>query len=322
MSDIIDLAVTAPTLLAPGDVDRDQWLALRRQGLGGSDAAAVCGLSPWKGPYHVWLDKTTGHVDEFGPDAEERMWWGHALEDDILERLTLTTGLEWDAQPGMFAHPALPWMLATPDAFCADDSELLAELKTVGYRQAHRWDDGGLPDEYWCQGCHYAAVTGRRTVLFAALIAGQKLEVREVTYTADDIASLVEIEARFWIDHVKAEVPPPATVPDVPLLAALQVEPDDTAECDDPEILAHLLAQYSDAHDAAKRKDQIADEIKALVGEHAGLTISGDLAVSWKTVESDRLDTRALKAAHPDLCAEFTRPSPSRRLHIPKRALA
>jgi len=312
--------MTAPTLIAPGDVDRDHWLALRRQGLGGSDAAAVCGLSPWKGPYHVWLEKTTGHVDDFGPDAEERMWWGQRLEDDILERLTLVTGLEWTAQPGMFAHPDHAWMLATPDAFCADDTELLGEIKTVGWRQAHRWDDGGLPDEYWCQGCHYAAVSGRRTVLFAALVAGQKLEVREVTYSDADIAALVEIEERFWTDHVQAEVPPAPAIADVPTLSVLQTEPDDTTECDDPQHLAHLLAQYAEAHDAAKRKDQLADEIKVLVGEHAGLTVGGDLAVTWKTVESERLDTRALRAAHPDIASEFTRPSSSRRLHIPKRA--
>jgi len=312
--------MTAPTLIAPGDVDRDHWLALRRQGLGGSDAAAVCGLSPWKGPYHVWLDKTMGHVDEFGPEAEERMWWGQRLEDDILERLTIVTGLGWDPAPGMFAHPDHAWMLATPDAFAADDGELLAELKTVGWRQAHRWDDGGIPDEYWCQGCHYAAVTGRRTVMFAALIAGQKLEVRTVGYTSDDIDALVEIEERFWTDHVLAEVAPAAAVPDVPLLSALQVEPDDTAEADEPALLAGLLRQYAEAQKAARRKDSLADEIKALIGEHAGLTLSGELAVTWKTVESERLDTRALKAAHPELAAEFTRPSTSRRLHIPKRA--
>ena len=36
---------------------RDAWLAARRSGIGGSDIAAICGLSPYQTPYDVWLDK-------------------------------------------------------------------------------------------------------------------------------------------------------------------------------------------------------------------------------------------------------------------------
>ena len=52
---------------------RAEWLELRRRGIGGSDAAAVCGLDPWRSPFEVWLDKTGLFVDE---TAGEAVRWG------------------------------------------------------------------------------------------------------------------------------------------------------------------------------------------------------------------------------------------------------
>jgi hypothetical protein len=37
---------------------RTAWHAARKRGLGGSDIAAVLGVSPWQKPMDVWLSKT------------------------------------------------------------------------------------------------------------------------------------------------------------------------------------------------------------------------------------------------------------------------
>ena len=45
-------------------MSREQWLRIRKSGIGGSDAGAVCGLNPYSGPMDVYRDKTTDEIDD------------------------------------------------------------------------------------------------------------------------------------------------------------------------------------------------------------------------------------------------------------------
>jgi len=45
-------------------ISRMEWLKLRKKGIGGSDAAAVCGLNPYSSPMKVFIDKTNEDVVE------------------------------------------------------------------------------------------------------------------------------------------------------------------------------------------------------------------------------------------------------------------
>ena len=45
-------------LAKTGGMDRSEWLALRGDGIGGSDAAAVVGVGAYKSPYTLWAEKT------------------------------------------------------------------------------------------------------------------------------------------------------------------------------------------------------------------------------------------------------------------------
>lgn len=302
--------MTAPTVVLPADAGRDEWLAARRHGLGGSDAAAVAGLNPYAGPWSVWADKVGLDVPE--REVSEAMRWGTLLEPVIVSEAAERFGLDVAPSPGLVGHPEREWQLATPDGLVGDDA--LIEVKSVGARQEDAWESGP-PDMYWTQGLHYCAVTGRATVHFVALVGGQRLVHHPVVYTPADVDALVKLEADFW-QHVLDETPPPAWPADLDALGRLDVDHEETVELD-PDVLA-LLADYEAAATAAKRKGQIGDEIKALLGTAAVGTVDGTPVVTWKAVHSERLDTTALKAAHPDLAAEFARTQTSRRLHMPK----
>ena len=67
--------MTAAILAKTLDMPRDKWLELRRQGIGGSDAAAIMGLNPWKTPMDIWLEKTGEFLDDEEPE-NEKMYWG------------------------------------------------------------------------------------------------------------------------------------------------------------------------------------------------------------------------------------------------------
>ena len=71
-------------------ITHDEWLALRRTGIGGSDAGAIMGVSPYKGAYSVWADK----IGKLPPiEDNEAMRQGRDLEDYVARRFAEKTGL-------------------------------------------------------------------------------------------------------------------------------------------------------------------------------------------------------------------------------------
>lgn len=99
------------------ELSRAEWLAQRRTGIGGSDVAAILGLSPWRTPYQVWEDKT-GRSD----DQEETpaLYWGRLLEDPIRQAYADRTGLTVTKPDRMFTSEAHPFMLANLDGIASD----------------------------------------------------------------------------------------------------------------------------------------------------------------------------------------------------------
>lgn len=72
-------------------MEREEWLRLRKGGIGGSDAGAVCGLNPYSSPMSVYWDKTT---DELDLRDNEAMRQGRDLEEYVARRFTEETGLK------------------------------------------------------------------------------------------------------------------------------------------------------------------------------------------------------------------------------------
>jgi predicted phage-related endonuclease len=63
----------ADVLIATDNLTRDEWLDYRRKGIGGSDIAAICGLSKWEKAIHVYLEKI-GEAPE--TEMSEAAEWG------------------------------------------------------------------------------------------------------------------------------------------------------------------------------------------------------------------------------------------------------
>ena len=84
---------------------RNEWLALRRKGIGGSDCAAACGLSRWKSPLQLFVEKTSAVKAE---EDNERMEWGRRLEPLIRSTFAEKSGLAVVECPVMFAFKEYP----------------------------------------------------------------------------------------------------------------------------------------------------------------------------------------------------------------------
>lgn len=186
------------------EANTPEWLQARQKGIGASEAAAACGLSRWELPLEVWNRKVNGGETE----ENDAMWLGTQMEPIVAAMFTRKTGLPMKASPGLYQHPELPWMLASPDGFLEDGRGV--ELKTTTSRNGDLGEEGTdeVCTEWLLQGQQQIAVTGVPAVVFGVLIDGREFKQFEVERHSALIDKMIDREAELW-RHVEARTPPP-----------------------------------------------------------------------------------------------------------------
>ena len=264
---------------------REDWLAKRREGIGGSDCAAALGMSPWRSPYSLFEEKANGLVDDVD---NERMEWGRRLEGPIVQAYGERTTTEVQPYPVMLRSRDYPWMQVNLDAVAPDTA---IEAKNVGLRMAGEWNDGAVPDHYLLQGCHELAVTGLSRVVFAVLIGGQELRMIEVERDDTLIADVIEQEHRFW-EMVTSNTAPAIDGSDSTseALKLRYAHPEPGAEVDlVPDLIQPLLETR--AHLKAEERylkgelSAVENQIKSMLGDAEIGTVDGIAVVTWKRIE-------------------------------------
>ncbi|MDP3608659.1 MAG: YqaJ viral recombinase family protein [Nitrosomonas sp.] len=167
-------------LVRTRDLNRDQWLTVRKNGIGSSDAAAAVGLNPYKSQLELWLEKTgrDGNLPKTDPNDESSpMYWGILLEPFVAAHYTKHTGNKVRRINAVLQHPVEPWMLANIDreVIGAPDVQIL-ECKTTGINGVRLWKEG-VPEYVQLQVMHQLAVTGKQAADVAVLICGQELQI-------------------------------------------------------------------------------------------------------------------------------------------------
>lgn len=205
-----------PNVLTPtADLPREKWLEFRRQGIGGSDAAAVLGISPFRTGVDLYYDKLGQSVED-----DEQNWvakeMGTVLEDLVARIFAKKTGLKVSPMPIMFRHADHPWMLADVDRLVTipDGSTAILECKTTNYNARDKWEYDGkpiVPQYYEAQGRHYMAVMDLDRVYFCCLYGNSEDDViiRSIDRDLNYEAELIALEENFWMNHVQAKAPPP-----------------------------------------------------------------------------------------------------------------
>ena len=163
-------------------------------GIGGSDAAAAIGMSPWKSPYTLWCEKTgiiNNDVDN------EAMRLGRDLEDYVASRFMEETGKKVHRSSFSFQNAEYPFMLANVDRIVVGEDAGL-ECKTTSALTRTKYDKGDIPIQYYVQCMHYMAVTGKKKWYIAILVLGIGFYWFEVNWDDEEIANLIQAEGEFW----------------------------------------------------------------------------------------------------------------------------
>lgn len=295
-------------------IDRENWLAQRRTGIGGSDAAAVLGISKWRTPLSVWLDKT-GQADDAG--ESEPMRWGTLLEPVIKQEYAERTGREVIA-PGFLRHPRHEFMVANVDGLVRGEPRVV-EVKTA--RTAEGWGEPGsdqVPEDYLIQVQHYMAVTELPVADIAVLIGGSDFRIYTVASDAELQGMIVSAEAAFWRSVMDRIAPAPVSYADAQALYGRRAVKDSAAIASQDVLTAvsHLRGIRADLDRLSAAEEAQKAIIMSAMGEHDTLIdAAGKVLATWRlSAAPKRLDAKALAAAHPDIHAAFLKEGePSRR---------
>ena len=294
------------------------WLDCRRQGIGGSDAAVVCGVSRYKSPVELWMEKT-GQLP--AQEAGEAAYWGNQLEALVRTEFTKRTGIEVEHRMELLRSDEHPFMQANLDGVChnPDIGPCIFEAKTASAFKAGEWE-GGIPDEYLLQIQHYMAVTGYRGTYIAALIGGNSFRWKFIERDDELIAAMILLEERFW-QHVQDKTPPVLDGSDSAARFLAEQFPNSTpnSRIELPNRAEQLIQQYDTAcqqiRDLTEQKQQAENQLKQMLGENEAGT-AGEHIVTWKNVVQERLDSKTLKAEHPALYKKYANKTNYRRFAI------
>ncbi len=285
----------------------------RRGYLGGSDAAVIAGLSPWKTAYQLWLEKT-GREQSPDLSGNERVYWGQILEEIVAREYQQRTGNKVRRANKLFKHPYYPFLGAHIDRDIVKSAGIL-EVKTTGRRD--NWGEPGtdeIPDYYMAQVQHYMGIVGATWADIAVLFSGQEMAVYSVLHDDEFIEALFKLERRFWEENVLGDTPPtPSSSEEASQMWASTrpgVVNGNALALSTAERLYEVKQQIKEYE---SEKDRLELELKKQMEDIGDtLMVDGKKIATWKTQTARRFNTKLFEKDYPDLYDEYKRENESR----------
>lgn len=309
-------------LVKTHDLSREDWLSVRRNGIGSSDAAAAVGLNPYKSQLQLWMEKT-GRDDLFAPidvnDESTPLYWGTLLEPIVAAHYTKRSGNRVRRVNAVLQHPMHSWMLANLDREVVGVPEVqILECKTAGVQGSRLWKDG-VPEYIQLQVQHQLAVTGKRAADVAVLIGGQELQIHRIKRNDPLIERLIQLEEVFW-GYVQSDVAPPADGSDSADRALRCLYPNDVGSTLDlsrdlemSAVFSDLLAVRQQLETQTQREAQLKQRIQQRMGE-ASKAVFETGNVTWRrSKDGTDLDLPKLLIDHPEYQETYAIPRPGSR---------
>jgi putative phage-type endonuclease len=287
------------TLVSTPHISSEEWIAARRKGIGGSDAAAILGMNKWVSPIGVYFDKI-GELSE--REETEAMRQGRDLEEYVASRFCEQTGKKVRRCNAVLQHAEIPFMLANIDRFIVGEDAGL-ECKTTSVLNLRQFKNGEYPESYYCQCVHYMAVTGASRWYLAVIVLNEGFYVFTIERNEAEIAALIAAETEFW-NRVITKTPPPPDGSDATTAAINEIY----SESDGAAVV--LFGRESVAREYQEIKGRIAElrtrqkqlaQILKMDMQSAELGECGPFAVRWKNTIQTSVSLELLRKRYPKL---------------------
>jgi putative phage-type endonuclease len=286
----------------PAPPDREDWLRMRKHGIGGSDAAAVLGLDPYRTALDVYHDKLSDSVEQ---DDNPHMKRGRKLERLIIAEYA-ETHPEDTVLPAQFTtHEKHPWMHGTPDGLLVTPHKKtrgIIEVKCPAKYAFEKIKLEGIPTNYVIQMQHYLAITGLawgRFVIFNA-DSWEMITVDVDVFSEKEQANYITALAEFWNEHVIPQVPPEEDAAQRVVLPKVEGR----LVVRNDEAFGQSLRALADAQADAKGAASFVDAAKAnlldVINSENGVYENDEYRVYYTPVAGRvTFDKKALAAAKP-----------------------
>lgn len=313
------------------DMSKEQWLEARKCGIGGSDAASVLGLNPYKSSVSVYIEKVDYihgvsmsekningcKKDSSNEEVNYRMELGNKLEDFVANEFSLKTGLKVRNVNGILKNDKYPFAIANIDRAVVGEKAFL-ECKVTNSFNKKEWIKT-IPIHYKIQMNHYMAVTGASHCYVAVLIGNEELVIHKIERDEDYIEEIMKLEEIFWNNCILGnELPMPDGSSDYSkTLDTLYKD----SKCEELILFEaeKILERYDEVvkiyKDFEKEKKAIEQYLK-LQMQNYEIAYVGDRKITWKKQERNIIDTTRLKKEHPEIVAGYMKTTTSRVLKI------
>ena len=302
-------------LVSTLNLDKESWLKYRKQGIGGSDAGAVCGLNPYRTAIQVYYDKTSDLIEDVDNEA---MRQGRELEEYVARRFCEASGKKVRRANAMFYDEKNPFMIADVDRMIVGENAGL-ECKTASPYSEEKWRDDKIPLSYQLQCYHYMSVCNADSWYIAVLIYGRDFKYYRIERDDEVIENLIRIEKEFWNEYVlKQVIPDPdgSKTADVAIAERFKESKSITIPLTGfDERLERRQELLSLLEKIETEKRQIDQELKLYLGD-AEIAENESYRVSWKNISRSSIDEKRLKAEQPEIYEKYRRETTSRRFTV------
>jgi len=275
----------------------------RSKYIGGSDIGAILGLSPFKSPLAVWMEKTGKEVKTVDSLP---LRFGSFVEEFVANEYAKATGFALRHDESIYIHPDYSYMSAHIDRFVHTDgldqaATKILECKTANPFSRAQWGEPGsdqIPLHYLTQVTWYLAITGIERADIAVLIGNTDFRIYTILRDPELENLVLEKAHHFWHEHVLIDIPPPAQTPEDCQLLFQRSDPSKTLEAN-AETLA-LLERLQTLHYQGNACDEeitaLKTQIMAQMQDAEVLAHQGQVLATWKAPKASyRLDAKRLE---------------------------
>ncbi|WP_124058431.1 YqaJ viral recombinase family protein [Vaginisenegalia massiliensis] len=300
--------------------DDFEWHALRKQGLGGSDIGAVMGVSPFKSPYHVWVEKR-GMIEPEDISDRLQIQIGNELEDLVARIFTQETGLQVQRDNKTYFHKDHPFLLANIDRKIIGKKALL-ECKTTGQFNAKQWEDDEVPANYLLQVQHYLNVLDYDYAYIAVIIGNNQFEFKKIERD-NELIELYTAKAKdFWERCVVGGEEPEIDGSELTKQALgsvyLDIDSNETQmDADQINMVEQIVRIKGMQKQLENDRKQLENRLKSQMGkDNVSKLISADFEATWRNQSSRIVDIDKLKKDFPEIHKQVIKVSESKVLRI------
>lgn len=281
--------------------DRAEWLALRKQGIGGSEAGAVIGLSPYMSAYELWALKT-GRKNDFEGNISTKV--GSYLEELIAQMFCDETGKKVRKDNRIIINDKYPWALADVDRMIVGEKAFLECKSSTSIPIMRACRNGAeVPTQYYSQLIHYFAVTEAEKCYLAVLVANREFKIYTLERDQAEIDALMKAEEEFW-KLVKDDTPPAPDGSDSCTQTIAELYPYSDESTVDISSLNLALDEYQQLSAQIKAltelRDEKANQVKIRL-QDAGHGESLAYRVSYTSSERRSFDVQKFQADHKNM---------------------